>query len=107
MGLQNPWRNTGGQAGTGLAADGNNGGVVNGADDDLWRAHLGASLGPTSGSAGYGHRDSGPGASAQPLSAAVPEPATFALQLVFPIAIAYRRTRGVPCALWVNGRSWL
>jgi subtilisin family serine protease len=43
-------------------------------DYDIWRANFGKSLGPGSGPAGYGHRDSGPGASAEPLSAAVPEP---------------------------------
>jgi hypothetical protein len=40
----------------------------------VWRSHFGASLGSGSGSAGYGHRDSGPGASTEPLSAAIPEP---------------------------------
>ncbi len=41
---------------------------------DIWRANFGTSLGPGSGAAGYPL-----GASAQPLSAAVPEPATIAL----------------------------
>ena len=44
-----------------------------------WRANFGASLFVGSGSAGYGHRDSGPGASAEPLSATVPEPHTAVL----------------------------
>jgi endonuclease/exonuclease/phosphatase family metal-dependent hydrolase len=46
---------------------------------DKWRANFGASLGPGSGSAGYGHRDSGPGASAEPLSSAIPEPSAICL----------------------------
>jgi arylsulfatase A-like enzyme len=51
-------------------------------DYGVWRANFGAGSagnGAGSGEAGYGHRDSGPGASAVPLSAAVPEPATPAL----------------------------
>jgi hypothetical protein len=41
---------------------------------DTWRTNFGTSLGPGSGSAGYPL-----GASARPLSAAVPEPSTFVL----------------------------
>jgi hypothetical protein len=41
-------------------------------DYDVWRAHFGQTAG--SGSTGYGHRDSGLGASSESLSAAIPEP---------------------------------
>ena len=65
-------------------------------DYGVWRAHFGASLSAGSGSAGYGHRDSGPGASAEPLSAAVPEP-TAAVLVILSIAGFFfvpRRPRG-------------
>ena len=70
-----------------LPGDFNNDGTVDAADYvvwrktdgtqtgyDAWRANFGASLGPGSGSAGYPL-----GASAQPLSAAVPEPSAVVL----------------------------
>jgi hypothetical protein len=39
------WRNTFGQQGAGLAADGNNDGTINQGDYDLWRANFGAVAG--------------------------------------------------------------
>jgi hypothetical protein len=38
------WRNTSGEAGASLAADGNGDGVVNQADYDVWRAHFGQTM---------------------------------------------------------------
>jgi PEP-CTERM motif len=52
---------------------------------DAWRAHFGASLGPGSGSALQ---------SADPLSAAVPEPATSVL-LILAVAFGSRRRRRI------------
>jgi T5SS/PEP-CTERM-associated repeat protein len=68
------WRKTLGQTGAGLAADGDGNNLVDSGDYAVWRARFGASLGVGSGSAGYPL-----GASAEPLSAAVPEPATLVL----------------------------
>jgi hypothetical protein len=70
------WRKTGG------TQDGYN----------LWRAHYGQTAG--SGSAGYGHRGSGPDASAQPLSG-VPEPSTVVALLAAIQTLAYHRVRQV------------
>jgi hypothetical protein len=44
------WRNTRGQMGIGLAADGNNDGTVDQLDYDLWRANFGMLVSPGSGS---------------------------------------------------------
>ena len=65
-------------------------------DYNAWRANFGRTLGVASGSAGYGHRASGPGASAEPLQVAVPEPATFTLLIMAMVAHYARRrsTRG-------------
>ncbi|HEX2475713.1 MAG TPA: PEP-CTERM sorting domain-containing protein, partial [Lacipirellulaceae bacterium] len=70
------WRKTGG------AQDGYN----------LWRAHFGQTAG--SGAAGYGHRGSGPGASAQLISG-VPEPSTVVALLAAIQSLAYYRVRQV------------
>ena len=67
------WRNTHGQSGTGLLADGNGDTFVNNADYNLWRAHFGQVA-----------------ASGATANVAVPEPATFALLI---IAAAHRRRR--------------
>jgi hypothetical protein len=56
------WRNTLGQAATGLPADGNGNGVIDAGDYNLWRANFGRSVGTASGAAAH---------------AAVPEPATW------------------------------
>jgi hypothetical protein len=67
---------------TALPGDFNSDGAVDAADYVVWR----------NGAAGYGHRDSGPGASAQSLSATVPEPATFCLaSLAFTFLLARQR----------------
>jgi hypothetical protein len=63
---------------------------------DDWRANFGSSLGPGSGAVGYGHRDSGPGASAAPLSAAIPEPATFALAALALLGLVVYARRSIP-----------
>jgi hypothetical protein len=60
------------------------------ADYDVWRENFGQAIG--SGMAEYGHRDSGPGASADPLPIAVPEPATLTL-LITACAAHYARRR--------------
>lgn len=72
------WRNTTGQAASGLAADGNYDGFVNHADYDTWRTHFGQTLG------------SGSGATA---NAAVPEPATLLLLAFAVTASCLRRRR--------------
>jgi PEP-CTERM motif len=51
-------------------------------DYGVWRAHFGDSLGPGSGSAQP---------SAEPLSAAVPEPASFVLLILAAVGISLRR----------------
>ena len=38
------WRNTLGQSGTGLAADGNGNGIVDSLDDDVWKRNCGQAL---------------------------------------------------------------
>jgi hypothetical protein len=63
------WRNTAGQSGAGLAADGNGDGTVNAADYNLWRANFGRSA-----------FDSGAGTAAL---SAIPEPATWLLLAPF------------------------
>ena len=60
---------------------------------NIWRANFGASLGPGSGSAGYPL-----GASAEPLSGAVPEPASLALLAATAVAgLALCRIRPSRC----------
>ena len=71
------WRDTLGQSGTGLPADGNGNNQIDAGDYDVWRAHFGETAG------------SGAGASA---NAAVPEPATLVL-LMF-AAAGWRLRRG-------------
>jgi hypothetical protein len=71
-------------------------GFVDQFDYDVWRLNFGTSLGAGSGAAGYGHRDSGPGASAAPLSAAVPEPATFALAALALVGLVVHARRSIP-----------
>jgi hypothetical protein len=68
--------------------------IYNQTDYTTWRAHFGQTAG--SRSAGYGHRGSGPGASTESLSAAVPEPASVAL-LLFAAA----------CSLRTESRRWV
>ena len=75
-----------------LAADGNGDGTVNAADYTVWRNHLGDSLGAGGGAAGYPL-----GASAAPLSPAVPEPSTLAFAAIGLLGL-------VPCARWPRGR---
>jgi hypothetical protein len=79
------WRKTVGST-TNLAADGNVDGVVDNLDYDLWRANFGSSLGPGSGSALP---------SADPLSAAVPEPSSlvFAAIVLAPFVVRTSRER--------------
>lgn len=72
---------------TNLAADGNGDGHVNAADYTVWRNNLGTTLGAGNGAAGYPL-----GASAAPLSPAVPEPSTMVLLIVgMSAAFAFRR----------------
>ena len=71
------WRNTRGQAGAGLAADGNDNGQIENGDYIVWRSNFGR----TAGSAAVLH-------SAEPLSAAVPEP-TAAMLLGLSIAALF------------------
>jgi hypothetical protein len=98
------WRNTLSQSGTGPPGDFNHDGTVDAADYvvwrnglgtmfyqnayGVWRAHFGIPLGPDSGSAGYPL-----GASAESLSAAVPEPVTVVLLAMAGMCVKRRRTR--------------
>ena len=66
--------------------------IVDQADYGVWRANFGSSLKPGSGSSGYGHRGSGPGASDDPLSA-VPEPASLAILLFGALLLFAKRPR--------------
>ena len=68
-----------------LAADGNGNRVIDAADYTVWRNHLGQSLGAGSGAAGYPL-----GASAGPLSPAVPEPATGLLTTIAALTLPTR-----------------
>jgi uncharacterized membrane protein len=69
----------------------NPGGIYTQDDYVDWRANFGATFG--SGAAGYPHRASGPGASAIPLSPAVPEPATACLVVAAALLLGYRISR--------------
>ena len=75
------WRDTLGQMGTGLAADGDASGTIDAGDYDVWKMHFGETAG--AGSAG-----------ASPSRFAVPEPATLCLMLA--VLFAATLTRGVP-----------
>jgi hypothetical protein len=80
------WRDTLGQSGAGLAADGDASGTIDAGDYDVWRAHFGNTAGS---GAGSGTKDSA--------SAFVPEPsasASTAMWLVF--AAFWRRRELVP-----------
>jgi hypothetical protein len=68
-------------------------------DYDIWRVNFGKSLNPGSGSARYGHRDSAPLASAEPLSAAVPEPTskTFLVMVAAMLSLSKARRRQHMC----------
>jgi hypothetical protein len=57
---------------------------------EAWRTNFGGSL--SSGAAAYGHRHSGPVASAQQLSG-LPEPSTFVALLAASQSLAFRRVR--------------
>ena len=70
--------NTRGQAGPGLAADGNNSGTIDPGDYDVWRAHFGQT-------AGSGSGDS--------TNAAIPEPATLMLLILTAADWCLRRGR--------------
>lgn len=72
------WRNTSGQTGVGLAADGNGDGQVTNADYTLWRSKFGQSAGVGSGELSIG--------------GVVPEPSSVAI-LLFSIAIGRVRFR--------------
>jgi hypothetical protein len=93
------WRNSLGQAGAGLAADGNNDGVVNGADYDLWRARFGQTAVSSGAHVAESLRDSDRGSETTvsellPYLDAVPEPSSFTLTatcLIGLIACARRR----------------
>lgn len=74
------WRNTLGQVGPALAADGNNNQAVDLADYGIWRSHFGQTAG--SGAALP---------SAEPLSAAVPEPSALLLAGLAALAFSHRR----------------
>jgi T5SS/PEP-CTERM-associated repeat protein len=58
-------------------------------DYDVWRSHFSQTSG--SSAARYGHRGSGPGASAEPLLAGVPEPRTMSICLTAMFAMRFRR----------------
>ncbi|MEX2307487.1 MAG: hypothetical protein WD738_07845 [Pirellulales bacterium] len=60
------WRNTLGQVGAGLAADGDASGTIAAGDYDVWKMHFGETAGSGSGATGSA-------------SAAVPEPASLVL----------------------------
>jgi hypothetical protein len=74
------WRNTFGQTGTGLPADGNGNSAIDSGDYNVWRAQFGQSIG------------SGTGANA---IAAVPEPAIASMIIVVVFAIISRRRAAV------------
>jgi hypothetical protein len=65
------WRNSLGQAGPGLAADGNGDGKIDPGDYDVWRANFGK----TAGSGAVV-------ASVERLSAAIPEPVTLWISVI-------------------------
>ncbi len=71
------WRNTLGQSGSGLAADGNRNGQVDPGDYGVWQAHFGQTA-----------------ATGSVFPAAVPEPPTAALLILAVIVQLRRRTRG-------------
>jgi autotransporter-associated beta strand protein len=75
------WRDTLGQSGTGLAADGNQNDQIDAGDYDVWRAHFGQTVG------------SGSGASA---NTTVPEPATLEMLLMGMLVMCSRRRALVP-----------
>jgi T5SS/PEP-CTERM-associated repeat protein len=72
------WRQTQGQTGSGLAADGNSDGVVDDVDYGFWRANFGIAVG--------GGSASGPVATV--LATSVPEPSTIMLFVVGALATA-------------------
>ena len=74
------WRDTLGQTGSDLAADGNGNGAIDTGDYDVWRAHFSQAVG------------SGASASA---NAAIPEPATLVLLLVGILAMSSLRRAAV------------
>jgi virginiamycin B lyase len=73
------WRDTLGEQGADLAADGNGNGSIDAADFDVWRAHFGNTAVPGSGAAGR-----------LPDIASVPEPTTLVL-LVISFVLRWRR----------------
>jgi hypothetical protein len=73
------WRDTLGQSGPGLAADGNGNGSIDGGDYEIWKSHFG--------------EISGGGARSQ-VNATVPEPAS--LTLLFAAALQLARGRRRP-----------
>jgi hypothetical protein len=75
------WRNTRGQMGAGLAADGNNDGTVNQADYDLWRANFGKMVAPASGGALLSS------------IASVPEPTAGILLMIGAVSLSGMRLR--------------
>jgi PEP-CTERM motif-containing protein/dockerin type I repeat protein len=75
------WRNTRGQNGPNLAADGNNDGTVNQADYDLWRTHFGKTVPP------------GSGAALTSTMVAVPEPTSGILLALGALGLAWQRRR--------------
>ena len=85
------WRNSLGQSGVGLAADGNASGAIDAGDYDVWKMHFGETAGSGSGagSAGYGTRS-------VPTTFA-PEPASAMLLVFAAIAIMFLRERGKSC----------
>jgi hypothetical protein len=83
------WRDTLGQTGTGLAADGNGNNQIDAGDYTVWQTHFGQSAGI--------------GSSAN-VKAAVPEPATAVMLLIFVTAGWYLRSgqsvQKVPATHW-------
>jgi hypothetical protein len=80
-----------------LAGDFNGDGTVNAADYVVWRKNFGTQASYDTWRANFGHT-AGSGAalpSAEPLSAAVPEPATLVILLVGALAMSTRRGRAV------------
>jgi hypothetical protein len=75
------WRSTLGQAGAGLAADGDASGTIDQADYDIWRAHFGTTAGSAAIALGFAERPAS--------NAAVPEPSTISALAAFAFAVLF------------------
>ena len=80
-----------------MAGDFNGDGTVNAADYVVWRKNFGTQASYDTWRSNFGHTAGGGAAlpSAEPLSAAVPEPATLVMLLVGALAMSTRRGRAV------------